>query len=225
MTVKRIFFQQNHRPGMYLGRHVVHDEASRDFVAEQKPIVDTLHQATGLPLNQGDVGSCTANALCGALNSAPNFKGTPLTETNAQAVYHTETVMEGSPWPPNDPGGSGLEVCKAAISMKMLSGYNHAFGIEQALQALVARPGIFGVAWYGGFFNPDPQTGLIQMAPHDTIEGGHEIVADEIKVSEKLVGFWNSWGAGWGLGGKFYMTWDLLEQLLANNGDCTVPVV
>ena len=36
-------------------------------------IVSVQHWAIGLPLNQGDLGSCTANALCGALDSAPDF--------------------------------------------------------------------------------------------------------------------------------------------------------
>ena len=102
--------------GKRLGRHIVHDPRSRDYPADAAPaIISVTHTAVGLPLNQGDIGSCTANALCGALDSAPDFKGgTPRNEHDAITLYELETKLEGQPYPPNDPGGSGLEVCKAA---------------------------------------------------------------------------------------------------------------
>ena len=60
--------------GKRLGRHVQHDPRLRDFQARRAPeIVSVQHQATGLPVNQADLGSCTATALCGALDSAPDF--------------------------------------------------------------------------------------------------------------------------------------------------------
>ena len=35
---------------------------------------------------------------------------------------------------------------------------------------------------------------------------------------------WNSWGPGYGLGGRFYMTVDTWAELLADRGDVTIPV-
>ncbi len=59
--------------GKRLGRHIRHDPRSFEFQAGRAPqIVSVTHQSTGLPLNQGNLGSCTANALCGALDSAPD---------------------------------------------------------------------------------------------------------------------------------------------------------
>src|ERR1022692_2851289 len=109
--------------GKRLGRHVEHDERSRGFQASTAPaVVSVQHAATGLPLDQGQIGSCTANALCGALDSAPNFSGgTPLNEAEAVSVYELETKLEGQPYPPNDPGGSGLMVCKAGKQMGLIS--------------------------------------------------------------------------------------------------------
>jgi hypothetical protein len=99
-------------PGRRLGRHIVHDERSRAFPAPRADAVKSVtHQATGLPLDQGDVGSCTANALCGAPNSAPDFKGgQPPIKSDAVNLYEVDTRLEGKPYPPNDPGGSGLLV-------------------------------------------------------------------------------------------------------------------
>jgi len=212
--------------GKRLGRHVAHDERSREYVAQRAPkITSVKHDATGLPLNQGKIGSCTANALCGALDSAPNFGGgSPLDEPEAVKVYELETKLEGDPYPPNDPGGSGLMVCKAAKQMGLISSYRHAFGVEHALEALVVRPVITGLNWYDSFDSPDPQTGLVEIAPGAKVRGGHEIVADEIDAPNELVWFWNSWGADWGVGGRFCMSFATWDELLRQRGDVTVPI-
>ena len=212
--------------GKRLGRHVAHDPRSRDFAARRAAqIVSVTHQATGLPLDQGDIGSCTANALCGALNSAPDFGGgTPLDEQAAVSLYELETKMEGKPYPPNDPGGSGLMVCKAAKSRGMITSYQHAFGIQHALEALVLRPVISGFGWYTSFDTPDKTTGLVEIAPGATIRGGHEVVADQIDADNQLVWFWNSWGTKFGLGGRFCMGFATWERLLQEQGDVTVPI-
>lgn len=212
--------------GRRLGRHVRHDPRSRNFQAALAPkIVSVQHQATGLPLNQGDLGSCTANALCGALDSAPDFSGgTPLAEADAVHLYEVETQLEGQPYPPNDPGGSGLMVCKAAKKLGLISSYKHAFGIQQALEALVLRPVITGISWYTSFDTPDASTGLVEITPGATIRGGHEIVADQIDADNQLVWFWNSWGTTYGLGGRFCMAFTTWQQLLENQGDVTVPL-
>jgi hypothetical protein len=208
-----------------LGRHIEHDPRSRDFPAERAPqIVSVKHKAKGLPLNQGNIGSCTANALCGALDSAPNLtNGSTYNETEAVKVYERETALEGQPYPPNDPGGTGLMVCKAARQMGLITSYHHAFGIEHALQSLVLRPVITGVSWYTSFDSPD-SNGLVAIAPGATVRGGHEIVADEIDAENQLVWFWNSWGKQFGVGGRFCMSFDTWSQLLQEKGDVTVPV-
>jgi len=212
-------------PGKRLGRHIVHDPRSREFPAAAAPAVTSVvHNAVGLPLNQGDIGSCTANALCGALNSAPDFKGgSPRTEADAITLYELETKLEGDPYPPNDPGGSGLEVCKAAVQLGWISSYTHAFGVENALLALVLRPVITGIGWYTSFDSPDAN-GLVRIAPGATVRGGHEVVADQIDAAQKLVWFWNSWGTAFGVGGRFCMSFDTWSRLLVERGDVTVPL-
>jgi hypothetical protein len=214
-------------PGKRLGRHVRHDPRSWNFQADRASSVKSVaHQASGLPLNQGALGSCTANALCGALNSGPDFSGKqPLDEADAIKLYDAETRLEGKPHPPNDPGGSGLLVCQAAQQERLITSYAHAFGVQQALEALVLRPVITGLNWYTSFDTPDP-TGLIEIAPKATIRGGHEVLADGIDVEKQLVWLWNSWGKTFGVGGRFCMSFATWEQLLdrKNQGDVTVPI-
>jgi hypothetical protein len=210
--------------GKRLGRHINHDPRSLDFAAPRQPITSVCHRAEGLPLNQGEVGSCTAEALCGALDSEPNVDGRVFNQEDALKVYTEETILEKEPYPEHDPGGSGLEVCKAARKMGLIQSYQHAFGVEHALEALVVRPVITGINWYTSFDHPDPQTGLVEIAPDATVRGGHEIVADEIDAENELVWFWNSWGSGWGVEGRFCMSFATWDQLLKEHGDVTVPI-
>ena len=216
--------------GKRLGRHVEHDPRSRDYRAEgAAAVADVEHQAHGLPLDQGNVGSCTANALCGAQNCDPFYplryadgRLAPLAEADAIALYTRETTDEGQPYPQYDPGGTGLAVCRAARELGWLQRYAWAFNLDEALRALVMRPAIIGCNWYDSMDTPD-SSGLVTISPNASVRGGHEIVATSIETRYQLVGFWNSWGAGWGFGGRFFMSYATIERLLAEEGDFKVP--
>lgn len=218
-------------PGKPLGRHKATDDRSAAYPAETAArLASVRHASSGLPLNQQETSSCTGNALAGALNCVPHWKaGQPvLTERDALAVYSDEEVALGfGPYPPNDNGGSGLDVCKAAKARGWLWGYQHATDLQHTLLALVPRPVIIGIDWFDSFDSPMSATsyvpGLIEIASGATVRGGHEVLLDEINVVQKLVGGFNSWGSDWGVGGRFCMTWDTLGMLLARGGDATVP--
>ena len=238
-TIRYARLPEIHVPDKPLGRHIAHDQRSHDYPAatvDASQLASVNHSAVGLPLNQGQIGSCTGNALVGSLNSAPNnakLKNGPFTEHGAITVYTRETKLEGQPYPQHDPGGSGLMVCKAAKQLGWISGYQHAFGIQQALLALVVQPVITGVSWLSSFDTPD-SNGLVTITTDAYVRGGHEIVADEIVVPDGatisdldqiLVWFWNSWGLSYGVGGRFCMTAATWAELLAEQGDVTVPTV
>lgn len=216
--------------GMPLGRHVNHDVRSLEFDAADTSenrmvtrIRTVKHEVPSwLPLDQGDIGSCTANALVGALAIAPNKPAKTFTEQDALALYARETADEGYPWPPNDPGGSGLAVCKAAKEMGLVKSYRHAFGVTNALRTLVTRPVITGINWYSSFDHPN-RDGLVTITPSAVVRGGHEIVATGLDAENQLVWFLNSWGSSWGKNGTFAMSWDDWDRLLHEEGDVTVP--
>jgi hypothetical protein len=215
-----------HVPRKRLGRHQATPDV-RDFdhlTTGGTQLISVKHEAVGLPLNQGNVGSCTANALCGALNSQPDYTGGKIfTETDALSVYTRETADEGEPYPEFDPGGTGRAVCRAGRELGLITSWQNAVGFQAALQALVQRPVITGVKWYSSFDEPD-LNGHVSIAPTAYVRGGHEVVADELDVENHLVGFWNSWGTGYGLGGRFYMSWHCWWRLLTEGGDVTVPI-
>lgn len=232
--IVRVHIPEDVVEGKRLGRHVVHDPKSREFEAERaSEFVSVDHGGIGLPLDQAQVGSCTAEATTGAGNSSPNLKPghAPRTQRDAYALYGQEVQLEGGTYPPDDPGGSGLMVCKAAKRMGWLSSYRHAFGIEHALLALGKRPVITGVSWFASMDTPNSK-GLVSIAPGSNIRGGHELVADQIIVPAGatiddldaiLIGLWQSWGLGYGIGGRFWWTAATWNELLEQQGDCTVP--
>ena len=96
-VLRKTLPEREHVRGGRLGRHVLHDPRSRKYPARFATRVRSVqHESVGLPLNQGTLGSCTANALCGALNSAPNDKqGRRYTERDAVKLYDLETRLEG----------------------------------------------------------------------------------------------------------------------------------
>jgi hypothetical protein len=222
-------------PGKRLGRHVDDRVALHRAAGGPPPmapaIVSVTHASSGLPLNQGDTGSCTAHALGGALNTVPHWhKGNPTVgEPLVYDIYSREEQALGfGVYPPNDDGGSGMAVCEAAIELKVCCDYQSTTDVDEALRALVIRPVITGINWYTSMDNPSP-SGLVDIAPDATVRGGHEICAIAIDTPNELVWFVNSWGTSYGVahgdipGGCFCMAFSTWETLLGQQGDVTVP--
>ena len=212
--------------GKRLGRHVNHDERSRLYAfsaPKANVIVTTTHARISPVLDQGSLGSCTGNALVGALGTAPDFAALPtnhptLDESLAVKVYSAATKVDSASgeYPPTDTGSDGLSVAKVAKSLGLISGYLHTFTLNDALNALMTQPVIIGVNWYAGFDNPDT-TGLVRVS--GAVRGGHEFELIGVDAEAKTVTAVNSWGTGWGVNGCFSFSWDDLDRLLSEQGD------
>lgn len=208
-----------------LGRTVWHDERSRAFGATLAPTIKTkTHRHYGAVLDQGNLGSCTGNAMAQALNTKPfKQRGRTLTEADAIALYERATEID--PWvgtyPPDDTGSSGLSVAKAAQERGWITEYRHAFGLDEALAALTLSPVLVGTNWYSSMFFP---TSDGYVSPTGFVQGGHEYLLLGLDVKKQRVTALNSWGSGWGKKGRFYLTFDSLGTLLAQDGDVVVPV-
>lgn len=212
-----------------LGRRVEHDPRSRAFafVPPRKVALRTLaHRSYGLPLDQGNLGSCTGNAAAGAVNTDPVHKigGRVLAEADAVSLYEAATRLDPWPgeYPPDDTGSSGLAAAKAAVQAGFVRQYRHAFGLEDALQALQHVPVITGVDWYDGMFDPT-KDGFVH--PTGEIAGGHEfLVRGYVAAKRPYVLCMNSWGEEWGMAGKFKLFVDEWGDLLDADGDVTVLI-
>lgn len=220
--------------GGRLGRHVNHDPRSRRYAAPTGsiPSLTSVRHKRHVPVfHQGNLGSCTGNAALGAIATSPFYETltkdmqSSIGQETAIKLYSVATEIdpfEGT-YPPEDTGSDGLSVAKAAKNFGYISGYRHAFGLASALTALNSTPVISGVRWYSSFDLPDP-SGNVSIHGDAFVRGGHEIVLDELDVTNKRVGFTNSWGSIWGKDGRAYFSWDTFERLLNENGDVTVFV-
>lgn len=212
--------------GKPLGRHVNHDARSRDFPYLGSGLLHAVlwHRA-GLAFNQGELGSCTGNALCGALNTDPLHRPRERLKKEADAVkvYEAATLIDPFPgsYPPTDTGSSGLAVCKVAKRLGWISSYRHCFSLTSALTALMHGPVITGVNWYEGFDTPDSH-GTVRATGE--VRGGHEFEVVGYDPATDLVVAWNSWGPSWGVHGRFRFHSSTWARLLGEAGDVTVPV-
>ena len=209
-----------------LGRRVHHDPRSRAFPARRvdtySPVHDVAHRHYGPILSQGTLGSCTGHALVDCLMTKPYYRGTAkLGHDDAVRAYHRATQIDpfDGEWPPTDTGSDGLDVCRAGVEFGWITGYDHAFGIDHLLGALMLGPVMVGTDWHEASFDPDPRTGRISIA--GPVAGGHEYV-----ITAKR-GAWlrllNSWGPRWALNGYAWIRITDLADLLAASGDATVP--
>lgn len=217
-----------------LGRIKEHDPRSKLYRVNVEGVeIASVRWNRQVPVfDQGDLGSCTANAGVGVLATDPFYSKTSrgslvLDEAFAVEVYKDATRLDDfdGEYLPTDTGSSGLAVAKALKARGLISGYTHAFSLDDALKALQLGPVIIGINWYRNFFTPT-KTGMISVGVNDYVVGGHEVLLDEVDVEKRIVGGTNSWGDSWGVNGRFYMTFDLLARLMLEDGDVTsfVPV-
>lgn len=232
-----VHFQRIPSTDVRLGRHIRHDDASRAFAYPTAGLtLQSAKHTRRIPvLDQGQLGSCTGNAGIGACGTDPLYASVPsrvqpllvvqgaysLNEAGAVALYSAATKLDDAPgsYPPNDTGSDGLSVAKALVQAGMISGYQHTFALDAALLALGQTPVITGVSWYEQMFTPDAD-GRLRIV--GALAGGHEFVVDEIDTSLGRVWMTNSWGTGWGIGGRAYLTFEDWGTLLADQGDVTV---
>ncbi len=230
MPVVRTRIPERIVPGKRLGRHIHHDPRSRDYAVKASSGFVSIRHGRDIPvLDQGNVGSCTGNAMVGAIGTDPLYPAlaglmatAKLDEHLALAIYSQAETLDGDgPYPPNDNGSSGLSVAKIAKDLGYIAGFNNAFSLTAALTALQTDPVLTGVPWLTGMDTPD-KTGRVRAT--GSVRGGHEFVVDEIDVTNQLVWFTNSWGLSWGIQGRACMTWSDWGLLLGQQGDVTVPV-
>lgn len=218
-----------------LGRHVQHDPRSLRYAAPVLPrsaIQSKRWTRRAAVWDQGQLGSCTGNAAAGWVGTDNSSRmglvetgGRPVDEAFARdVVYHLATTLDEFPdqWPTVDTGSSGLGAAKALRSLGLCSSYTHAFSLQALETALQSGPVLVGIPWYNSMFTPGPD-GVVPVDASSGLAGGHELCVDELDLERGVVGFTNSWGTGWGEGGRGYFRLEDLAALLADDGDVTVP--
>jgi hypothetical protein len=170
-------------------------------------------------LDQGAEGACVGFAWSHELAAVP--RKISVTNDTARQVYHRAQQLdewEGE----NYEGTSVLGGAKAIQEQGHITEYRWAFGLQEALLALsYAGPVVFGLNWYRGMMDTN-NDGYIH--PEGQIMGGHAIVGIAVHTATNRIVLQNSWGGNWGNKGRCYLSWEHLDVLLRQEGECCVPV-
>jgi hypothetical protein len=218
------------------GRHVLHDERSREYdaanglVADVTKIVTTMHHRVIDPWDQGQIGDCTANAALGLMMTEPfaDLVKRTFTEDDCVRFYEQETQLDDRQipghYPPDDTGSTGVWSMKVLKAWGLASGYQHAFDTWTLQRILQKFPVSVGVPWYASMDSPD-ENGLLHVEPASGLRGGHQFDLVGIDVENQWYTAVNSWGTGWALKGEMRIPFNDFHTLLQHHGDVSVPVV
>lgn len=136
---------------------------------------------------------------------------------------YTEAQKEDE-WEGTDYDGTSVRAgAKVLQALGYIETYLWAWDINTLIESvLTLGPVVVGTTWYEGMFEPDRRTG--QVRPTGRIVGGHAYVITGASRKSGKFRFKNSWSRGWGLNGRFTMTFEDFEMLLNDDGEACLAV-
>jgi len=192
--------------------------------------------------DQKKLGSCTANALVGALEFLELKDGVTFADLSRLFVYYNERVIENTV--SSDSGAQlrdGIKtlakqgVCPEKMWPYVISKFTnkptaacyknagqHVILSYQRIQSMnemktclaAGYPFVFGFTVYESFESPGvASSGVVPMpAMHEKVVGGHAVVAVGYDDASQRVIVRNSWGASWGQAGYFTMPYEYITN-------------
>jgi C1A family cysteine protease len=192
--------------------------------------------------DQGELGSCTANALIGALEFLEMKDKVRFTELSRLFVYYNERVIEGSV--NSDAGAMLRDGIKTLAKQGVCSETNWPYDIKgftkkppkgcyqeaekhqilsyarintvDEMRATLAEgfPFVFGFAVYEGFQSAQvSKSGVVNLPEKGEKQvGGHAVLAVGYDDATKRFTVRNSWGTGWGMKGYFTIPYAYLQD-------------
>ncbi len=192
--------------------------------------------------NQGQLGSCTANALVGNLEFLEAKARKKVTDLSRLFIYYNERALEGTV--KEDAGAmirDGVKtlakqgvcagrlwryniakfavkpraVCYQQALTHQVQSYHRIITLQDMLTCLAeGYPFVFGFTVYESFESKEvAKTGQLDLPKHgERTLGGHAVMAVGYDDASKRFVVRNSWGKAWGLQGYFTMPYAYLED-------------
>jgi C1A family cysteine protease len=200
-------------------------------------------RATCSPVeDQKALGSCTANALVGALEFLERKDGVPFTDLSRLFVYYNERVIEHTvssdsgamlrdgiktltkqgvcsekkwPYVLTKFKNKPTKACYAEARTHLITSYQRIQTLVDMCSCLAAGyPFVFGFTVYASFESSQvDKTGVVPMpATGEAVLGGHAVVAVGYNDSDQRLLARNSWGPSWGQKGYFTIPYNYLTS-------------
>lgn len=198
-------------------------------------------------LDQGREGRCVEFGICHDLLAEPEpVEQAPLVQRilESKRIYwpaQREDAWPGGSYPGGDPiyeGTSVLAGMKVAKELGFYGEYRWALSLRSALRGLShLGPLILGINWYEEMADPDAdgylhvdgeQTGghcLLCVGSHIVSVAGFSgkiMNVDQIDMEQSYVILHNSWGQGWGQGGRAKLSIPDFERLRHEDGEVCI---
>ena len=192
--------------------------------------------------NQGNLGSCTANALAGNLEFLEKKAGADAADLSRLFIYYNERAMEGTIaedsgamirdgvkslvklgvcnetlWPYNIAQFTKkpTAACFKQAARHQVVSYHRILGLQQMRQCLAeGYPFVFGFSVYDAFESDKvARTGKLDLPKRGEKQmGGHAVCCVGYDDTAKRVLVRNSWGEDWGMKGYFTMPYDYIAD-------------
>jgi C1A family cysteine protease len=196
--------------------------------------------------NQGNLGSCTANALVGNLEFLELKEQIPYLDLSRLFIYYNERAIEGTV--KEDSGATLRDGIKSLVKIGYCAEKMWDYDIKKFAQKppfrcyIEARhhrikeyfslltqselltcladgyPFVFGISIYESFeSNEVAKNGIVPMpSMSERNLGGHAVCAVGYDLDKKIFIVRNSWGEKWGNKGYFTLPFDYIDKLASD---------
>jgi C1A family cysteine protease len=192
--------------------------------------------------SQGELGSCTANALVGNLEFLQLKSGGTFVDRSRLFVYYNERAIEGTissdsgaflrdgikslakqgvcdeaawPYKINKFASKPPLSCYTQAKKNLVASYHRLNTVDEMRSCLAEGfPFVFGFTVYDSFDSDAvANTGVVNLPkPSEGVRGGHAVMAVGYDHAKRRFLIRNSWDTDWGMKGYFTMPYDYLAD-------------